>query len=92
MHLDNIYRNKQINNMTYNKLNSILKNNSEIHFITDSENFFDENNLDMNDFKDNKFIIFEYTSNINKCSQLLKDNNINFIRLEDELDLEFIII
>ena len=78
--------------MTYNKLNSILKNNSEIHFITDSENFFDENNLDMNDFKDNKFIIFEYTSNINKCSQLLKDNNINFIRLEDELDLEFIII
>ncbi len=78
--------------MTYNKLNSILKNHSEIHYITDSENFFDENNLNMNDFKDNKFIIFEYTSNINKCSQLLKDNNIDFIRLEDELDLEFIII
>ena len=34
--------------MTYKKLNSILKNNSEIHYITDSEIFFDENNININ--------------------------------------------
>lgn len=43
--------------MTYNKLNQILNNQSEIHYIEDSENFFDENNIDINKFKNNTFIL-----------------------------------
>ena len=78
--------------MTYNKLNSMLKSNAEIHYLTDCDIFLEDNNLNISDFKNNNFIIFEYTSNLNKCSQLLKNNNIKFTRLEDELDLEFIII
>ena len=41
-------------NLKYNQLNKILNNNSEIHFIIDSDNFFDENNIDMSKFKKTK--------------------------------------
>ena len=78
--------------MTYNKLNSILKNNSEIHFITDSEIFFDENNININKFKNNKFILFEYTTLFIPTIKLLKQNNIKYTIHTDELDLKFIII
>ena len=37
--------------MTYKKLNDLLKNHSEIHYITDSDIFFDENNIDINKYK-----------------------------------------
>jgi hypothetical protein len=93
--LDNINVNK-LNNMTtnlkYNQLNKILKNNSEIHYIIDSENFFDENNINMSKFKNNTFILFEYTTNWPETIQLLKQNNINYSIHTDELDLQFIII
>tara|TARA_Y100000385_G_C12537038_1_gene402097 strand:+ start:252 stop:488 length:237 start_codon:yes stop_codon:yes gene_type:complete len=78
--------------MTYNKLNSILKNNSEIHYITDSEIFFEENNININKFKNNKFILFEYTTNFIPTIKLLKQNNINYKIYTDELELQFIII
>ena len=78
--------------MTYNKLKSILKNNSEIHYITDSEIFFDENNININKFKNNKFILFEYTTQMITTIKLLKENNIKYTIHEDELDLQYIII
>ena len=78
--------------MTYKKLNSILKNNSEIHYITDSEIFFSENNININKFKNNKFILFEYTTNFIPTIKLLKQNNIKYSIHTDELQLQFIII
>ena len=79
-------------NLKYNQLNKILQNNSEIHFIIDSDNFFEENNIDMSKFKHNKFILFEYTTKWNETIQLLKQNNINYSIHTDELDLDYIII
>ena len=78
--------------MNYNKLNKILNNQSELHYIEDSENFFDENNIDINKFKNNKFILFEYTTNWPETIQLLNTNNIKYTIHTDELDLNYIII
>jgi len=79
-------------NLKYNKLNSILNNNSEIHYIIDSDNFFDENNIDMHQFNNNKFILFEYTTHWPETIKLLNQNNINYSIHTDELDLQYIII
>ena len=79
-------------NLKYNRLNSILNNNSEIHYITDSDNFFEENNINMSQFKNNTFILFEYTSNWYTTLQLLTNNNIEYSIHTDELDLNYIII
>ena len=78
--------------MKYNKLKSILKNNSEIHYITDSEIFFDENNININNFKNNKFILFEYTTEFIPTMNILNNNNIKYTIHTDEMDLKFIII
>ena len=79
-------------NLKYNQLNKILNNNSEIHFIIDSDNFFDENNIDMSKFKNNTFILFEYTTNWPETIQLLNKNNIKYSIHTDDLDLNYIII
>jgi len=81
-----------ITNLKYNKLNSILNNNSEINYIIDSDIFFEENNIDMNKFKHNKFILFEYTTNWIETIELLNKNNIQYSIHTDELDLDYIII
>ena len=79
-------------NLKYNQLNKILNNQSEIHYIIDSENFFDENNINMSKFKNNTFILFEYTTNWPETIKLLNQNNINYSIHTDELDLDYIII
>lgn len=79
-------------NLKYNQLNKILKNNSEINYIIDSEIFFDENNIDQSKFKNNKFILFEYTTNWPETIELLNKNNIKYSIHTDELDLDYIII
>lgn len=79
-------------NLKYNQLNKILQNNSEINYICDSEIFFEENNIDMSKFKNNTFILFEYTTNWPETIELLKQNNINYSIHTDELDLDYIII
>ena len=79
-------------NLKYNQLNKILNNQSEIHFIIDSDNFFEENNIDMSKFKHNKFILFEYTSNFYTTLQLLNKHNIDYSIHTDELELNYIII
>jgi len=94
--MDNININNKTNNMTinlkYNQLNKILNNQSELHFIIDSDNFFDENNINMSKFKNNTFILFEYTTNWPETIKLLNQNNINYSIHTDELDLNYIII
>ena len=78
--------------MTYNKLNSILKTNTEIHYITDNDLYIEENNIDINQFKNNEFILFEYTSNMIETINLLNQNNIKYTIYTDNDDLQFIII
>ena len=81
-----------ITNLKYNKLNSILNDNSEIHYIIDSSEFFSENNINQSQFNNNKFILFEYTSHLPETIKLLKQNNIKYSIHTDELDLNYIII
>ena len=78
--------------MTYNKLNSILKSNTEINYITDHDLYIEENNIDINKFKNNEFILFEYTTNMIPTIKLLNQNNINYTIYTDNDDLQFIII
>ena len=78
--------------MNYTTLNSILKTNTEIHYITDCDLYFEENNIDINKFKNNEFILFEYTTQMIETIKLLKQNNIKYSIHTDELDLQFIII
>ena len=79
-------------NLKFNHLNKILNDNSEIHYIIDSDNFFEENNINMSKFKNNKFILFEYTTNWPETIELLNKNNIKYSIHTDELDLNYIII
>jgi len=79
-------------NLKYNQLNKILNNNSEINYIIDSEIFFEENNIDINKFKNNTFILFEYTTNWPETIELLNKHNIDYSVYTDELDLDYIII
>ena len=79
-------------NINYNKLNKILNNNSEINYISDADIFFEENNINIDKFKNNKFILFEYTTNWPETIELLNTNNIKYSIHTDELDLDYIII
>ena len=79
--------------MTYNNLLSKLPTESELHYISDSTQFFLDNNLNINDYSQYKFILFEYTidylpSTINS----LESNNINYKIEKDYLDLKYILI
>ena len=78
--------------MTYNKLNSILKTNTEIHYITDCDLYFEEHNIDINKFKNNEFILFEYTTNMIPTIKLLNKNNIKYTIKHDNDGFLFIII
>jgi|TARA_E500000318_G_C3457893_1_gene171434 hypothetical protein len=78
--------------MTYNQLQSILPNH-EIHYIDDSTEFLNENNIEINKFKNNEFILFEYTIDyFPETIELLNKNNIKHSIHHDELDLKYIII
>ncbi len=78
--------------MTYEKLQSILPND-EISYIDDSTNFFIENQINSKQFKNNTFILFEYTIEyFPETIELLNKNNIKYSIHTDELDLDYIII
>ena len=78
--------------MTYDKLQSILPND-EIHYISDSTQFFIDNKIKSKQFKNNTFILFEYTIDyIDNTLELLNKNNIKYSIYTDELDLQYIII
>ena len=78
--------------MTYNNLQSILPND-EIHYISDSTQFFIDNKIKSKQFKNNTFILFEYTIDyIDNTLELLNKNNIKYSIHTDDLDLQYIII
>ena len=78
--------------MTYNKLQSILPND-EIHYISDSTQFFIDNKIKSKKFKNNTFILFEYTIDyIDFTIEQLNKNNIQYSIHTDDLDLQYIII
>ena len=78
--------------MTYTQLQSILPND-EIHYISDSTQFFIDNKIKSKQFKNNTFILFEYTIDyIDNTLELLNKNNIEYSIHTDDLDLQYIII
>ena len=78
--------------LTYSKLQSILPNH-EIHYISDSTEFFIENKIKSKMFNNFEFILFEYTiEHFPTTIKLLNDNNITYSIHTDELDLSYIII
>ena len=78
--------------MTYSKLQSILPND-EISYISDSTEFFIDNKINSKKFKDNTFILFEYTIDyFQDTIERLNTNNIEYSIHTDELDLDYIII
>ena len=78
--------------MTYNQLQNILPND-EIHYISDSTQFFIDNKIKSKKFKNNTFILFEYTIDcFPQTLELLNKNNIDYSIHTDEIDLQYIII
>ena len=78
--------------MTYNKLQSILPND-EIHYISDSTQFFIDNQIKSKQFKNNTFILFEYTIDyFQDTLDRLNKHNITYSIHTDEFDLDYIII
>ena len=78
--------------MTYTKLQSILPND-EIHYISDSTQFFIDNQINSKQFKNNTFILFEYTIEcFPETIKSLNKNNIKYSIHTDEFDLDYIII
>ena len=78
--------------MTLAKLQSLLPD-EEIHHISESEQFFIDNNLNPEKFKNNKFILFEYIMNSwSGTLKILDKNNIKYSIHTDELDLDYIVI
>lgn len=78
--------------MNYSKLQSILPND-EIHYISDCDQFFSDNNISPSKFSNNNYILFEYTIEcLPETIEILNTNNIKFTQLTDEFDLDYIII
>ena len=72
---------------------SNIKKLSEINYLIDSENFISENpHIDFNKFNKNSIILFEYTSDFYQLIKYLNNNKINYTKLSDDFDLDFIII
>jgi hypothetical protein len=78
--------------MTYSKLQSILPND-EINYISDSTQFFIDNQIKSKQFKNNEFILFEYTIDyFQDTIDKLNKNNIKYSIHTDSFDLDYIII
>ena len=78
--------------MTYQKLQSILPND-EIHYISDSGQFFEDNEIPPTIYSDNEFIIFsETTDYLYDTLKNLMTAKVPFQVHYDEFNLEYIII
>ena len=78
--------------MTYTQLQKILPND-EIHYISDSTQFFIDNKIKSKKFKNNTFILFEYTIEyFQDTIERLNKNNIEYSIYTDTFDLDYIII
>jgi hypothetical protein len=79
-------------NMTYNKLQSLLPND-ELHYISDSTQFFIDNQIKSKKFNNNTFILFEYTiEDFTHTTDTLTNNNIDYTIYTDSYNLDYIII
>ncbi len=78
--------------MTFNKLQSLLPND-ELHYISDSTQFFINNQINSKQFNNNTFILFEYTIEcFPETIEILNNNNIKYTIHTDSYNLDFIII
>jgi len=82
--------------MNFTKLQLLLQND-EIHFISDSTEFFKENNMKLDDNMDlllnHTFILFENTINdFTETLYILDNNNIKYTIKTDLLNLDYILI
>ena len=80
---------------TYNQLNNLLKSQTQIEYLSDSEQFqIDNEQIDFSEFnKNNEFIIYSYiTDHYPTVINILNNNKIKYTELLDEFDNEFIII
>tara|TARA_R100000152_G_C6707269_1_gene135569 strand:- start:68 stop:304 length:237 start_codon:yes stop_codon:yes gene_type:complete len=78
--------------MTYTQLQKILPND-EIHYISDSTQFFIDNKIKSKKFKNNTFILFEYTIEyFQDTLDRLNKNNIKYSIHTDDFNLDYIII
>jgi len=78
--------------MTYTQLQNILPND-EIHYISDSTQFFIDNKIKSKKFKNNTFILFEYTIEyFQDTLDRLNKNNIKYSIHTDDFNLDYIII
>ena len=79
--------------MTYNKLNNIIKSQTQPEYIEDCGQFFEDNGLSPDTFSDNEFIIFsEQCDHYPTAVKLLEDANVPHQIHLDEWDYEYIII
>jgi len=70
--------------MTYNNLLSKLPTDSELHYLSDTDSEYHNENYN--------YILFEYTTDWFPTLASLKSNNIEFIIKKDSFDLEYILI
>ena len=78
--------------MNYTQLQLLLQND-ELHYISDSTQFFIDNKIKSKQFKNNTFILFEYTINcFPETIEILNKNNIKYSIHTDTFDLDYIII
>ena len=82
--------------MNYTQLQLLLQND-ELHYITDSTEFFKDNDMKLDDNMDlllnHTFILFENTINdYNETLYILDMNNIPYTIKTDLLNLDYILI
>ena len=82
--------------MNFTQLQLLLQND-ELHYITDSTEFFKDNNMKLDDNMDillnHTFILFENTINdYNETLYILDMNNIPYTIKTDSLNLDYILI
>ena len=82
--------------MTFQHLQLLLPND-EIHYITDSTEFFKDNNMKLDDNMDlllhHTFILFENTiDDFTETLYILDNNNIQYTIKTDKLNLDYILI
>ena len=82
--------------MTFQYLQS-LRPNDELHYITDSTEFFKDNDMKLDDNMDlllnHTFILFENTINdYNETLHILDMNNIPYTIKTDLMNLDYILI
>ena len=80
--------------MTYNNLLSKLPTDTELHYLSDCTQFFTDNNLNINDYKDKwNYMLFQYTiDDFDSTINSLDNNNIDYTIKTDFLDLYYILI